>query len=366
MKSLLLSFFCLSFLTGALAQKNERKLTFRTIGRDSVNIFLNDDYYLIEDTCATITRYGHFNLTNNTFYGKFKDVSMIDPSVILSEGNYTDDGLKNGLFISRYINGNIRSKGSYKNDQFDGKWELNYENGKPHIIFQCDSGNIKILDLWNAKGIQIVEKGKGDFDGFSNWRGKLNNGSPDGVWKAADVFDRNKTIATEDFKKGEFQNGRSPIGEKYNGASRIVLIDKWIFPYMRAEKLTASSYPCGNSGSARKVIRYAEFYNGSDYLGQSINDLVNPYLSNVDIKSYKNTVDLLCTITTKGYIGNVDVKSETLYDETIIRGLAYALKKLPSFKPATIDSKPVTQILDIAFVFDHGLQEKKYRYCPTK
>src|SRR5476651_1322474 len=100
MKSFFCSFIVLSFAFLAGAQTTQRMVRFRTLGKDSINLALNDDYNLIEDSCSTIIRYAHYSPTTRVFFGKFKDVSKGNPSLVLSEGNYTPDGLKDGEFES--------------------------------------------------------------------------------------------------------------------------------------------------------------------------------------------------------------------------------------------------------------------------
>lgn len=137
-----------------------RKFGFKTIGKDSVDLSLTSEYNMVEDSCAQIIRHGHLNYRIRKFTGPFKDVSKANKGVILSEGAYTADGLKNGVFTSRYVNGNIQSKGAFKNNQFDGHWELYYEDGKPQLFFDADNTAIRITDAWTASGKNILTKVK--------------------------------------------------------------------------------------------------------------------------------------------------------------------------------------------------------------
>ena len=93
------------------AQNPNRHIRFRSIGRDSLNLALDDGYFLIEDSCKQITRYCRFDFKQRKFQGKFTDVSNVTPGLIVAEGVYTMDGLKEGPFITHYLNGKLQAKG---------------------------------------------------------------------------------------------------------------------------------------------------------------------------------------------------------------------------------------------------------------
>src|ERR1700712_3720151 len=130
------------------AQVVRRNIQFHSYGVDSVNLPLNEEYNLIEDSCVQIIRHVHYNFRERKFFGKFKDVSKLDTNLVVSEGTYTTDGLKDGDFITHYLNGNLQAKGSYKDNKFVGKWEIYYENGKPEVTFEVIDGDIHLVDAW--------------------------------------------------------------------------------------------------------------------------------------------------------------------------------------------------------------------------
>src|SRR6187402_2731568 len=167
-----------------------RNVRFNFITKDSVNLSLSNEFDLIEDSCSVIIRYGHLNMQQRKFTGRFKDVSKLNPQLVVAEGNYTADGLKDGSFISRYLNGNLQTKGNFKNNKLDGKWEMYYDDGKPKLTFEANGIDIKIID--NGKGNYLVDLGE------LYWKGKLVNGKPDGTWKAMLTDDAtNATIISE-------------------------------------------------------------------------------------------------------------------------------------------------------------------------
>ena len=123
-----------------LGQENQHTYTIRLdikrFGKDSVNIPFNNNYQLSPDSCAQITRYAHFNFSKRIFIGKFKDVSTADHNLVVSKGNYNENGLKDGEFVTHYLNGNLQAKGSFKDDSYIGGWEFYYEDGKPELFFE--------------------------------------------------------------------------------------------------------------------------------------------------------------------------------------------------------------------------------------
>jgi hypothetical protein len=142
---------CLKAQTASV-EKTPRHVPIHIIGRDSVSLSLNENYNRIEDSCATMIRYGHMILKEHKYIGKFKDISQLDTSVLMTQGEYTADGLKTGLFTAWYINGELRSKGVYKNNNYDGHWEVYYDDGKPAIVFEAVNDTVSITSVWDATG----------------------------------------------------------------------------------------------------------------------------------------------------------------------------------------------------------------------
>jgi antitoxin component YwqK of YwqJK toxin-antitoxin module len=221
------------------------------IGTDSVILFFDEKYGVIEDSCARIIRYSHYDFKQKHYRGNFKDVSKSDATLIIAEGSYTEDGKKEGAFslnfldgkpqakgsfkndkyegdwVFYYPNGNVSSKGSFKNGEYNGRWEFYYEDSKPKIFFEVSNGIIKIFDNWSIDGTKTLDRGNGDYTVDNKplyWKGKLANGTPDDLWTyqiSDDVF------GSELFKNGRFISGRSnsSLGTRdYNDKSRIVLL----------------------------------------------------------------------------------------------------------------------------------------------
>lgn len=365
MKLLYTPIFCLLISTYVIAQDAPRMVRFRTMRNDSINLALNNDYQIIEDTCATIIRYAHYSPAKRVFFGKFKDVSKQNPSLVLSEGNYTADGLKDGEFISYYPNGNLQSKGNFKQNKYDGKWEINYDNGKPQMTFEADNGVIKVINVWNEKGIKTVDNGKGNFEanlGTIAWTGKLDNGLPDGNWKAYRVGDPAKsTLIKELFKKGVFEKGATAMGE-YTNASRIVLVIPDFVPYVTAEKMTVSPTSCGVV--KKQAVTYAQYQGGSRAYSDEIGRLVSAYLRTVDIAPYNDQLEITGVVSKNGLVYNL--RYTNAFNEDIARGIINQLRKLPGLQPGTADGKPVEQNITFSFTFQLGRYTYTWRILPVK
>ena len=177
------------------------------------------------------------NMSNRKFYGKIKDVSKLDQNIILTEGFYTTDGLKEGEFITHYLNGNLQAKGNFKNNQYDGKWEIYYADGKPMMTFMGNEKDIKIIEAWDEKGTKTVDTGTGnylvDMDDIY-WKGKLLNGKADGVWRAFTT--KGAAIIFETYINGVFKKGSGSVGD-YQDAPKLILVPANKLPFTNTEGL---------------------------------------------------------------------------------------------------------------------------------
>ena len=354
-----------SLISFAQTGPQKRSIRFQNIGKDSVKLALNEEYYLIEDSCAQIMRYARYDFKQRIFTGKFRDINSLNGEQVVSEGEYTDKGSKNGDFVSYYLNGNLQAKGNFKNNKFFGKWELFYDDGKPKLSFEADENDIKIIDAWDPGGKKTVDNGKGTYKadlGGIYWTGKLLNGKPDGKWKAMKTDDRTNTeLVSENFKNGEFEKGKGPGGD-YKDASRIILVSENVLPFVNAEKLRISSVPC--NGIKRKHIVNAQYRNGFASFSDEIKRLVSPYLSKVDLRPYDNELTFNGEVSEKGYVSITDYTNS--FDDKIASGLQRELRKLPNLEPALEDGKPVPQKFVINFIFSRGMYSFGYRFLPLR
>ena len=365
MRKLLL--FCLLcfFSIVASAQDIQRHINFNPIDNDSLNMSLNSEYHLIEDSCATVIRHVRLNFRTRKFHGRFTDVRKDNPAVTLTEGNYDSDGLKSGAFILRHSSGNIKAKGNFKNDDFDGKWEMFYEDGKPQLIFEVKEGVYTITEAWGGNGGKIIDKGTGTFIvdlGVYAWKGKLVNGTPDGTWKMYQTKDESKqTISTEHFKKGEFVDGENQIGS-YTNSSRIKLIDPAMFPFTNTEKLTIG-IPC-NKQLTRHTIVNAHYKSGMDAFNDILRQQISTFFSTNKLYDDQDHFDIVGEISTEGRIGNLTRKGGDSIGWAV-SNVIKILEHQPQLLPATVDGKPVKEQFKITLDYTRGEYSYTFKFMPV-
>ena len=246
-------FYCalsLFIFSKAYPQKaRTRYLHSKIFDKDSVNIFLDENYYVIEDSCALIIRYAHYDFKKSCYTGTFIDVLKHNHSQIMSEGNYSNTGLKTGKFtlyypdgklrcsgtflddkyegdwVFYYPNGKLESKGNFKNGKYNSKWEFYFENGRPNVFMEVVDDNCNIVNCWTIDGTKTVEDGNGEYatyNSFLTWVGKLKNGVPDKTWSFKTKF----AYGSEQFENGKFIRGvnNAAIFSEYTDKSKIVFL----------------------------------------------------------------------------------------------------------------------------------------------
>ncbi len=340
-----------------------RNIRFNTIGKDSINLALNHQFNMIEDSCSQVIRYGHMNMFTRKFFGKIKDVSKLDPKIVLTEGNYTADGLKDGYFITHYLNGNLEAKGNFKNNQYDGNWEIYYADGKPMMTFTANGNDIKIIDVWDAKGNKTINNGNGnyrvDLEGLY-WKGKLLNGKPDGTWKAANPDDAtNITLVSETYKDGVFKKGTNALGN-YNDEPKLILVPLNKLPFTRAEAMTIALVGCDGINIAGKHIVNAQYSSGMSSFSENIARVVGQYLQTIDLNPFDNTLIINGEINESGRV--INLRADNAFNGDLARGIIRTLNSLPYLQPATVDGKPTKQKFNINFNFTRGTYRFTYTF----
>jgi antitoxin component YwqK of YwqJK toxin-antitoxin module len=363
-QNLLLAIFCLA-VYAATAQNTNRHIRFRSIGRDSLNLALDDGYFLIEDSCKQITRYSKFDFQQRKFQGKFTDVSTATPGLIVAEGTYTTDGLKDGLFVTHYLNGKLQAKGIFKNDKYDGPWEISYDNGNPELTFEVVNGVCRITNAWATDGKKTVDNGNGGFTlslGQIYWKGKLLNGLPDGKWRLFNSEDITETpMATEYYKKGQFHDG-SNGSRDYTDVSRIDFSVPVNLPFMNAENMYISPVSC--DGSKAVHIVNAQYRNGLNNFSSYISQAVSPYFSTQNLAGMEVIIEIDGEISEEGSL--INLKNNGSVNEGLSRQIIVRLAELPALQPATANGKPVKQKFTILFTISGGFYKFNYKFLPVK
>ena len=343
-----------------------REVKIKVIGYDSVAIPLNENFELIEDSCSQIIRYGHLNFDTHKFKGKVIDVSRTDPNLALTEGYYSSQGLKEGKFIARFLNGKLQASGNFKNDVFDGKWEVFYDDGHPHITFESTPGDVKIIDMWDNKSTKVIDNGKGNYEislGDLYWSGKLLDGKPTGQWKMMRTDDKAKrVVATENFKNGSFQKGTGILGS-YDNSSKIVLIAADLLPFINAELLMLSSAPC--YGVKKKHIVNAQYEDRYSSFTAQIARATTGVLSYADY-SANNITSLVLRgeFSNKGNISHLT--ADTYGANPAVMKLLKELMRIPKLQPATVDGVPVAQKFVITYEISVGSYSFNYKFLPIE
>ena len=356
---IIVAFFCLD--VSAQIQAVKREAVIKAFEKDSINIAFTENYLITDDSCAAITRLGHYNFQERKFKGRFIDVNRLNLQQIIAAGTYDENGLKDGDFISYYLNGKIQAKGNFKHNMFDGKWDFFYPDGTPKITFVADGNNIKIVNTWNEDGKKIIDNGYGNYEsiigGVLVWKGKLVGGTPDGKWTLQRTIRSEDVLVTERFKLGEFQKGSNQAGE-YKDSSHIVLVSMDILPLINAENLWVSNEPC--NATRKKFIINARYPKGADQFGEEIKDRLAPVLEKMNL-SFNEPLELQGKILEDGRIIFDAPKGDSKNTSPLIS----ALHSLPLLEPARADGKPTQQDMIIIIKLNSSVYSFSYRFLPV-
>ena len=356
----IVAFFCLNL--SAQTPVVNREGVIMTFENDSVNIAFNEKYFITDDSCADIIRLGHYNMPERKFNGRFTDVSKLNPEKIIGAGTYDKNGMKEGEFVSYYLNGNLQAKGAFRNNMFNGKWDFYYSSGKPNISFIANGSEIKILNTWNEEGKKLVDNGYGDYESIVEgglvWKGKLVGGTPDGKWVLHSMSRSEDVLVTEWFKLGEFQKGHNKVGD-YEDASHIVLVSTDMLPLIKAENLWVSNEPC--YAAQKKNVINARYSKGADQFGEEIRDRLAPVLETMNV-SFNEPLEILGKILETGRISFGAPKG----DSKLTAPLISALQNLPFLEPARADGKVTQQDMIIIIKVNSSVYSFSYRILPIK
>lgn len=357
---------CFSVGNAQTGPTTQRRINFNFITRDSINLALSENFELIEDSCNQIIRYARVDLQQRKFMGKVTDVSKANPALIITDGYYNANGLKDGLFTTHFLNGKLQARGNFKNGLFDGKWEVFYDNEKPRITFEANANDIKVIDVWDNQGKKIVDNGKGSYrvdQGDIYWKGKLLNGRPDGSWKAIRADDISEvSLSTESFKNNVFQKGNGGVGA-YTDSSRINLLPADMLPFTRAEWFQISMTPC--NGAKSKHIVDAQYFGGFDNLSAVIQARTTEAFKDIDLLRLPfYEIVLTGEISTAGALTRLSTKNNN--NDQLVRNLISQLQRLPVLHPATVDGVPVVQKFAISYTFNAGVYSFSYRFLPVE
>lgn len=366
MKRLYLT-LCTSAFAWLLASSQKtilvREFPMRFLNRDSVIAYYDENYLLVEDSCAVIIRRGFFNDSAGMFTGPFEDRSKAVPKQVVAKGRYSKQGLKEGEFATWYLNGKMQARGNFKENRFDGIWDFYSPSGKPRLTIDVNGADITIMDSWDEDGHRMVRDGKGTHDveaGPITWSGKIINGKPHGKWEAKLTYIRqSRVLATETFSNGIFEQGTNAVGS-YRDSSRIHFLASIWLPIVNAETLLLTKTPC--NGRYGKRFVYAHPPRGAQQFIDEISERLTPLVSQMDTTAFEKPLELQMKISEEGKIVNDSTGSANIQPSK----LKAALLNLPALKPATNNGKPVEQGIKIRIDYFHGKYYFNYVLLPIE
>lgn len=230
---------CISIFSFENAKSQDASVKFYdVIKEDSVVMYFSDAYNFTWKECAENRRYTKIDSLGD-FYKSFIDMNA--NNTVLAKGYYYD-GLKNGYFETFHTNGQLKSKGNFKEHLPVGTWNYFYEDGKPERELLINSADTFLIQFYDEQGVHTVIDGNGNFNGpvavndrfFTTTiiaAGKIVNGKADGEWKS---YIRTYPYCAEKFDKGIFLYGQytSMIekNKKYKDRSYLknIFLDSYI------------------------------------------------------------------------------------------------------------------------------------------
>lgn len=157
-------------------------------------IFFNIGWQICEKPMAAYYRIGTLLIDSNWIYtGKFKDYSM--QGILQTEGEYGEDGTRNGNFVFYDTEGKMIATGNYVHGKKSGRWQWVYTNGSPRAVIDFSKGDtdFRFEFYRNNHGEVTLENGNGNFtwntaafedlDGSLTVLGAYENGKRTGTWK---------------------------------------------------------------------------------------------------------------------------------------------------------------------------------------
>jgi hypothetical protein len=175
--------------------------------------------------------YTHCNCTEKISESGYYTLTCSD--VIMEEGQLSE-GNRDGQWTTRNIKGTIIIKASYKNDNFDGKYEQFHFDGKPKLTAQFAEGAPQgDWRYYNDKG-KVIKSGTYN-----------NEGIPEGNWK---IFDKKgKKVANE----YDFLNSKAVVTVpdaryfKNNGVVRDDESGEWMIIFFPERNIKSTVIPFG-------------------------------------------------------------------------------------------------------------------------
>jgi len=196
-------------------------------------IYFDKKWRICEKEMAKFYRVGSVQVKKDKpFYsGEVHDFFINDDKEM--DGNYSDEGQKDGQFSFYYPGNVLAATGSFHKEKPHGKWNFYYPSGSFKAeLYIYTSHEYVFISYCNEKGDTLLKDGTGKFEwwqytgainhpGFSSveiiFKGEFANGEKHGLWETY------KTYPMDDYKphllfREQYENGLFKSGIQFSTA----------------------------------------------------------------------------------------------------------------------------------------------------
>ncbi len=203
-------------------------------------IFYNKSWQICEKPLAAYYRIGTLTIDSFWYYtGKMKDFDM--QGQLLTEGEYSNDGKRDGLFRFYYPDGKLMLSGKYWQGLMTGDWHWYYTNDslKAIINFDGTSDDFVFSRYKLPDGTSMLENGSGTFEWYTNpylpnlpnlkVYGSFSKGKRSGSWRyyVTGYGEESLRFSEKYDKDGKFK--KASVSGNYYGQEPKAPYDDYIF-----------------------------------------------------------------------------------------------------------------------------------------
>ena len=191
----------------------------RLMRADSVHMFFDKNYALVQPECAVIRRESRMD-AQGSFAGEVRDYSQPDNHLLMVV-HYVE-ALRDGPYEQYHPNQQPAVLGQFRKGEPFGTWQYWYADGKPQQTMEVSAdGTVRILSYWNAEGKQQVTDGLGSWEEvtgiagggvYARNSGRVKDGLMDGKWELRGLNDKQLLIA-ETYASGRLLEGQHYLGK---------------------------------------------------------------------------------------------------------------------------------------------------------
>lgn len=199
-------------------------------------------YYDSDGNITTLSDASFYRISNQyPIEDRYHVTDFYMSGEVASSGAYLTSSykVKDGEFAFYYPNGQIKSRGSFKENLRLGEWKWWYPNGQPmkdaliiHTNAVPNEEIVLTVNFWDQKGNQIVSQGKGELTQYNEYqyvdelyvvaKGNILDGLKHGPWLGYDK--EGNLLYRELYREGLLLRGRAFVDNgnsvKYNTVSK--------------------------------------------------------------------------------------------------------------------------------------------------